>query len=127
MEAGVKECHKLIRDNSEDRQMVRIVIAALTDKTVLAQGSGNFTATGFHAAMFGYLARIFKKDMVDSLDKPASRKKTLERIVQSMIGNFFTLGNDTISNGCAISLIDIMENVFPEMLLEDQQESDDLL
>jgi hypothetical protein len=73
---------------------------------------------GFHAAMFGYLASIFKKDMVNSVHKPASRKKTLEQIIQAMISNFFTQGDNTISNGCALSLIDILENVFPELILE---------
>jgi hypothetical protein len=81
METGVVECHRLIRNNSEDRKMVRIAIGALTDKTLLAQAGSNFLAMGFHAAMFGYLASIFKKEMVDSIDKPASRKKTLERII----------------------------------------------
>jgi hypothetical protein len=71
--------------------MVRIVIGALTDASILANPSAgkNYTAMGFHAAMFGYLARIFKNGLVDPLDKPSTRKKTFERIFNFMVNTFF--------------------------------------
>jgi hypothetical protein len=45
-----------------------------------------------------------------------SLKKTLDRIFSCMVDTFFMQGNDIVSNGCAISIIDIMENVFGEYL-----------
>jgi hypothetical protein len=71
---------------------------------------------GYHAAMFGYLARIVKKGLMDTLDQMPSLKKTLDRIFNCMVDTFFMQGNDIVSNGCAISIIDIMENVFGEYL-----------
>ena len=100
--------------------MVRIVIGALTDASILANPSAgkNYTAMGFHAAMFGYLARIFKNGLVDPLDKPSTRKKTFERIFNFMVNTFFNQADksqEVISNGCAISIIEIIENVFSEL------------
>lgn len=66
--------------------------------------------------MFGYLAREFKRDLVDSLDKPATRRKTFERIFQFMVTVFFLEGHDVVSSGCVKTFIEIMENVLPELL-----------
>jgi hypothetical protein len=36
METGMKGCHEMIKENCEDRAMVRIVIGALTDPRIVA-------------------------------------------------------------------------------------------
>ena len=36
---------------------------------------------GFHASMFGFLSKMFEKQMIDPLDKPATRLKTWQRIL----------------------------------------------
>lgn len=71
---------------------------------------------GYHAAMFGFLAKACKKDLVDILDKPATRRKTFERIYTFMANVFFLEGHEVVSNGCVMSIIEILENVFPELL-----------
>jgi hypothetical protein len=124
MDRGVLDCHRLIREHVDDPQLVRIVMGALTDKTILTQlyTGKNYTAMGYHAAMFGYLARIVQKGLMDTLDQMPSLKKTLDRIFTCIIDTFFVQGNDIVSNGCAISIIDLMENVFGEYLeCEDQE------
>jgi len=40
--------------------------------------------------MFGELGKAFGKDLVDPLDKPGTRKKTYERILNFLKAVFFT-------------------------------------
>jgi len=91
METGMTDCHNMIREYSDSPQMVRIVIGALTDAGILANPSAgkNYTAMGFHAAMFGYLSRIFGNKLIDTLDVPPSTYKTYERIFNFMVNCFF--------------------------------------
>ena len=97
--------------------MVRIVIAALTDKE-LTKSATNLTAMGFHASMFGCLAKEFGKDMVDPLDKPATRAKTYCRIFEFLSSVMFMKQGEIVDNGCSMSMIEILKNVFPEYLEE---------
>ena len=62
--------------------MLRVFIGALTDKNLFTNSRdlSNFTAMGFHAAMFGYLASVYKENLLDPLDRPVSTKKTYLRI-----------------------------------------------
>lgn len=69
--------------------------------------------------MFGYLAQCFKKDLVDPLDKPPNRRRTLARIFEFLVKYFFIQPSDEVANGCATSLIEILENTFPEYLTID--------
>ena len=94
--------------------MVRIVIQALTNVAVI-QKNPNATALGLHAALFGDLAKAFKKGMVDTIDKPAKRTKTFERIQQFLIKHMFVYG-DVVANGCGYAMTEILEHVFPEYL-----------
>jgi len=54
--------------------------------------------------------------MVDSLDKAPSRVRTYNRILKSLVDLFFKHPYDEVANGCATSIIEIIENTFPEML-----------
>ena len=54
---GISECHKIMKENSEDRGVVRLVIGALTDKQVIKGHEKNANAMGFHASMFGFLGK----------------------------------------------------------------------
>lgn len=86
---GVTECHRLMQENSHDRKSVRVFIGSLTDKSIVASHSTNVTSMAFHAAMFGYLATMFKKNMIDNLDKAPSRIKTYQRIFKALVCFFF--------------------------------------
>ena len=72
-----------------------------------------------HAAMFGYLATQFKKNLIDPLDKTPSRDKTYRRIFKSLVNEFFSQPYDEVANGCATSIIEILEQTFPEYLTLD--------
>lgn len=78
------------------------------------------TALGFHASMFGFLAKMNGKQMVDPLDKPATRLKTLKRIEEFLFSAMFTKGSEVVDNGCSMSIIEIIQHVFPEFLTEDK-------
>jgi hypothetical protein len=56
---GVDQCHKMIEESSDDRQLLRVFMGALTDKTLLT-GQPKSMAIAFHASMFGFLAKSFK-------------------------------------------------------------------
>ena len=71
---------------------------------------------GIHAAMFGVLAQVFKKDLVDPHGKPANRRKTYERIFAFFNSALFTEASEIIYNGCATSMVEILEHTFPELL-----------
>lgn len=78
-------------------------------------------AVAFHASMFGQLAKHFKQNFVDPLDKPGKRTKTYERVLSFFTQHVFThriVGQDKeiVDNGCAISMIEILTHVFPEFL-----------
>lgn len=104
-----------MRENFDDRQLVRIVIGALTDKAVLKTNT-NVTGMAFHAAMFGELAQIFKTNMVDPLDKPGRRLSTYKRIYEYLSTEMFKKDQEVVQNGCSISMIEILQNVFPDYL-----------
>ena len=69
-----------------------------------------------HASMFGVLADQFKTNMVYPVDKPPSKRKTYDRILGFMASVFFNDTAEKIHNACAISIIEILENTFPEYL-----------
>jgi len=101
-----------------NRQFVRVALSVLTDKNLIV-ASSSVMSKALHAALFGYLGEKFKKALIDPLDKPASLRKTYDRILAFIIGTFFNEASEEIAKGCAISMKEILENVFPELLQED--------
>lgn len=98
-----------------NRQFVRVAISVLTDKSLIV-ASSSVMSKALHAALFGYLGEKFKKTLIDPLDKPASCQKTYDRIMYFLTGTFFNEPSEEIAKGCAISMKEILENVFPEYL-----------
>ena len=105
---GVTECHRLMQENNSDKACVRMFIGSLTDKNTIVTQSTNVTSMAFHAAMFGYLATMFKKNMIDPLDKAPNRNRTYKRIFKSLVDMFFIQPYDEVANGCATSMIEIL-------------------
>ena len=103
-----------------NRQFVRVAISVLTDKTIIV-ASSNVMSKALHAALFGYMGEKFKKTLIDPLDKPASCRKTYERILGFLTSTFFNENSEEIARGCAISMKEILENVFPEYLVEPEK------
>lgn len=63
---------------------------------------------------------MFKQNLVDLKDKPASRQRTYERIQKYMIHNMFTLDSDDVEQACARSMIEILECTFPDLVNKEQ-------
>ena len=99
---------------------MRVAISVLTDKSLIV-ASSSVMSKALHAALFGYLGEKFKKTLIDPLDKPASCQKTYDRILYFLTGTFFNEPSEEIAKGCAISMKEILENVFPEFLEEGQE------
>jgi len=98
-----------------NRQFVRVALSVLTDKNLIV-ASSSVWSKALHAALFGYLGEQFKKTLIDPLDRPASLRSTYNRILSFLIGTFFNEASEEIAKGCAISMKEILENVFPEYL-----------
>lgn len=79
---------------------MRVFVGAFTDKGILSNKPSSF-AVAKHASLYGELAKVFKKDLVDPLDKPANRKETYKRIRTFMIENMFSYEWSNINESCA--------------------------
>lgn len=53
--------------------------------------------------MFGYVAKCFKQELKDPMDKPPSILKTVQRM-NDAIYSFFKENSKLVWRGCAISL-----------------------
>jgi hypothetical protein len=58
---------------------LRVFLGALTEKAILS-GTPSKASIAKHALLFGELAKCYKINLVDPLDKPATRKRTYDRI-----------------------------------------------
>jgi hypothetical protein len=111
---GVLGCHRIIQRNCDNPAVLRVVLGALCDRgSQLANADKKPHGLMFHAQMFGYLAKCFKTDLKDPLDKPPSLIKTIQRI-QDTIYTFFKENSKLVWRGCAISLQEIFESCFPD-------------
>jgi hypothetical protein len=63
--------------------------------------------------MFGFLAKCFKRNFIDPLDKNPSILKTVRRVYESLL-EFMKENSPLVWRGCAMSIIEILENVFPD-------------
>ena len=124
-ESGVNECHTLMRENDEGKEQAKIFLSILTDKNVVVGTSQYEISKAFHAAMFAVLAEIFKTGLIDSQDGSVpTRKKAYVRIFNFMTKFFFNETHEKIQDACALSIVELLENVFPELL--DPLKSDEL-
>ncbi len=58
--------------------MLRVVLGALCDRSSqVANADKKIQGLMFHAQMFGFVAKCFKTDLKDTIDKPPSLIKTI--------------------------------------------------
>lgn len=62
--------------------------------------------------LFGHLAKVYKIEMLDPLDKPPNLLKTVVRVCEN-IHSFLKENSSLIHLACANSLVDIFDNCFP--------------
>lgn len=119
-EKGVIQCQEMLEQGGENSKLFRIFMGALLDKSLLKTGTQSAYPMSFHASLFGDMAKSFKTNFKDPIDKPAKRTKTYERVLQFFIQHFFTQNIDEqkkiIDKGCSIAMCMIAEHVFPELL-----------
>ena len=64
--------------------------------------------------MFGYLAKQYKTNLLDPTSgKPPNLMKTIQKM-QETIYTFFKESSEHVWAGCGMSLIEIIENCFPD-------------
>lgn len=94
---------------------MKIFIKALTDKSILT-GNPQATSLCLFASLFGELAKVYKTKFIEPFDRPRISEKLYDRIVKFMVSDIFITGQQVAYNGCASSMIDILEYSFPELL-----------
>ena len=66
----------MMDQHAGNRQFVREAMSVLTARSTANSTSAQVMAKAFHAALFGYLAQRFKKDLVDPFARPPTARTT---------------------------------------------------
>jgi len=101
---AIRQLKKHIEENVNS-EALRIFLAALTEQNK----SINTIRKEAHIFLLGYIASVFKQDMVDCLDKPPNLLKTLIRVTEAIYRSLAE-GNTTIHSACAMSLVKVFEH-----------------
>lgn len=67
----------------------------------------------FHVQLFGEVAKCFKTELLDPLDKVPSVTKTVNRMLETIF-TFLKEKSDHVWDGCGRSLMEIMESCYPD-------------
>jgi|JI10StandDraft_1071094.scaffolds.fasta_scaffold1379113_1 hypothetical protein len=103
---GFQEAKTLI-ENNIDRPSLRVFLSVLTEK-YKSRASQN---KELQVLLFGHIAKFYRTNMVDPIDKPASLLKTAIRVCENI--HFFLKEDSTLVHlACAQSLIEVLENCF---------------
>lgn len=61
--------------------------------------------------LFGHVAKVYKSEMLDPLDKPPNLLKTVVRVCEN-IHSFLKENSSLIHLACANSLVEVLDNCF---------------
>ena len=102
-EIGMLELQKLINDNLTS-QALRVYLG------LIAEGYKNVNTNGkeLYVLVLGYLAKAYKEDLLDPLDKPPSLLKTVTRMCE-IVHRYLTENSTTVHHACALTLAKIHE------------------
>lgn len=106
-EVGINECKKII-DSNFDQHCLRIYLSLLCEKHKNATTSNK----ELQVLLFGHLAKVYKQDFLDPLDKPPNLLKTIVRVCEN-IHSFLKENSTIIHLACSNSLLEILEHCFP--------------
>ena len=106
-EVGMNECKKIIENNS-DQGSLRVYLSLLCEKHKNSTTSNK----ELQVLLFGHLAKVYKTELLDPLDKPPNLLKTIVRVCEN-IHSFLKENSTLIHQACASSLCDILDYCFP--------------
>lgn len=111
----MKGCHMIIRQNNDSPQALRVILGVLCDRSTLAaqEQAKNPNSLMFHVELFGELAKSFKTELLDPVDKIPSVTKTVNRMLE-IIFTFLKERSQHVLDGCARTLVIIFENCYPD-------------
>ena len=95
-------------ESNFDQACLRIYLSLLCEKHKNATTSNK----ELQIILFGHLAKVYKMDMLDPLDKPPNILKTVVRVCEH-IHSFLKENSSIIHLACANSLVEILDNCFP--------------
>jgi len=106
-DVAMKELQKYVEENVTP-QALRIFLSALTEQNKPIGISGK----EYQVLLLGFIASVFKYELLDALDKPPNLTKTIIRITEAIYRNL-TENATCIHNACAMSLVKLFEFCTP--------------
>ncbi|CDW71424.1 UNKNOWN [Stylonychia lemnae] len=107
-EVGVNECKRIIEANC-DQASLRVYLSLLCEKHKNSTTSNK----ELQVLLFGHLAKVYKSEMLDPLDRPPNLLKTIVRVCET-IHSFLKENSTLIHLACANSLVEILDNCFDQ-------------
>ena len=105
-EIGYQECKRVI-DFNTDPACLRIYLSLLCERHKNSTTSNK----ELQILLFGHLARVYRGNLLDPLDKPPSLLKTVVRVCEN-IHSFLKENSTQIQTACASSLMEILDHCF---------------
>ena len=101
---------KEIVSKSSTQDALRVYISSLSSYNL----NSSINAKEFIVLLYGYIASVYKENLMDPLDKPPNIVKTINRIL-THIRNFYLKENSfVVHKACSHSMMEIYENCMPK-------------
>ena len=93
---------KLIKENSSDKSL-RVYLNSL-----MTFNTKSISAKEKIIILFGFLANIYRTNLLDPLDSPKSLTKTINRIISHFRNNCFKDNDYVIQKACSYSILELL-------------------
>ena len=108
-EIAFKQLKEIISKNST-QEALRVYVSSLSSYNL----NSSLNAKEFIVLLYGYIASVYKENLMDPLDKPPNIIKTVSRIL-THIRNFYLKENSfVVHKACSHSMMEIYENCMPK-------------
>ena len=108
-EIAFKQLKEIISKNTT-QEALRVYISSLSSYNM----NSSINAKEFIVLLYGYIASVYKENLMDPLDKPSNIVKTINRIL-THIRNFYLKENSfVVHKACSHSMMEIYENCMPK-------------
>jgi len=103
-EVGMSELQKIINENATP-QALRIYLGMITE----GHKHVNTNGKELYVLLLGYIAKAYKKQLLDPIDKPANLIKSVTRMCE-IVHKYLTESSSIVHHACALTLIKIYEH-----------------
>ena len=108
-EIGNKGLKQLILDNNNSYHALRIFLNSLMNFN-----TENLKAKEMIILLFGYIAQIYKNNLLDPIDSPPSLIHSINRIVSHIRNKHMKSNNYAILKSCSYVILQIFDHCMPK-------------